>query len=291
MLEFSIIIPCYNCSGFVVNTLDSIKSQSCKKYEIVITDDGSSDNSYDIIENYIKENPQMKIILNRQQNKGIGSARNASIRLSSGNILAFMDDDDIWYPKKLEHMALYYNAHPETDVLSHNVYKRYPNGRKKILPTSNPGDYPFSSLLLKGNTLAVSATSVRREAFERAGYFADSLKGAEDYEMWLRLAQAGCRFGYVDEYLGELARRPDSYSLARISTHLEGVMDVIDKYAGIMLESNKEKSKRIKKAIASRKAGETASSTIKLLRNRDYAAAFRHLKQILQLLFTFHQIY
>jgi glycosyltransferase involved in cell wall biosynthesis len=269
MIKFSIIIPSFNSSAYILKTLGSIKNQTYKDFEIIITDDGSTDNTVAVVEAFKKDNPDLYIIINKQENTGIGYARNASFRLSTGNIVAFLDDDDIWYPERLELMARYLPEHPEVDVLSHKVFKRYPDGSKKVLPTSIPKKDTFRSLLLKGNSLAISATVVRRDAFIKAGCFTEAFPGAEDYELWLRLSSLGCTFGFINEYLGEYTRRPGSFSLARIPIHLESVLGVLDKYSTVLINQNTEPSASIIKAIKKRKLSEKTSSIIKLLRRKD----------------------
>ena len=280
MIKFSIIIPAYNSSNYILKTLTSVKQQSYKNFEIVLTDDGSIDPTVDVVERFKDENPELSILINKQGNKGIGAARNASFHLSTGNALAFLDDDDIWYPERLEEIAKYMNKHPHVDVVSHRVYKRYPDNTKRILPTSIPKKDLFESLLLKGNTLAISATVVQREAFVKVGYFSEEVSGAEDYELWLKLAYQGFRFGFVPQFLGEYTRRPGGFSLARIPVHLASVLSVIDKYGLLLISNHPEKADRIKKAIRSRKVGETISSIIKLCRQGNFKAAKPLLQNI-----------
>ena len=290
MLKFSILIPSYNSAGYILKTLDSVKCQSYTDFELIITDNGSTDATPDIIENYAKENPGLKILLKRQESLGIGKARNEAFRLSSGDIISFLDDDDIWYPDRLYELAQYWQSHPEVDLLSHKVYKRYPDSRLSDLPTEIPKQDCFRTLLFKGNTIAISATSVRREAFVEAGCFRDDLQGAEDYELWLRLAYKGCKFGYLDKYLGEIARRPEGYSLGRIPHHLEGVLRVIDEYSDKLQKEKPSQAKSISIRTRLRKAREAASSTIKLLRKNECKSALKLVRLIMRLLFSFHKV-
>lgn len=97
----SIITASYNCSDFIAETIESILSQTYKNWELLITDDCSSDNSRDVIKSYADKDPRIKL-LELSKNSGAGVARNNSIREARGRYIAFCDSDDRWYPEKLE---------------------------------------------------------------------------------------------------------------------------------------------------------------------------------------------
>lgn len=104
----SIITPSYNCSGFVHETIESILAQTYKNWELLITDDCSSDNSREIISEYCARDPRIKL-LKLDKNSGAGVARNNSIKAAKGRYIAFCDSDDRWYPEKLEKQLLFMN--------------------------------------------------------------------------------------------------------------------------------------------------------------------------------------
>lgn len=97
----SIITPSYNCSAFIGKTIESIQAQSYQNWELLITDDCSTDNSREIIESYIAKDSRIKLF-NLKTNSGAGIARNNSIKEAKGRFIAFCDSDDRWYPDKLE---------------------------------------------------------------------------------------------------------------------------------------------------------------------------------------------
>ncbi|MFA4885827.1 MAG: glycosyltransferase [Desulfotomaculaceae bacterium] len=282
MQKFSVIIPAYNSEKRLVRTLDSVKNQTCKNFEIVITDDGSRDNTTDTIREYIRRNPELEISMSSQPNRGIGAARNNAISRSTGDYLAFLDDDDIWYPDKLEAVAAYLKRHPGTDLVSHRVYKTYPDGRKKKFPNSKPKEPCYDSLLFKGNTLHISATVVNRKAVLQAGGFTeDSSLGAEDYELWLRLAYAGASFGFIESFLGEIASRRDSFSW-NIEYMTSCVLNVLEFNLKFALLKCDKPEMEIRNAIKWRKAGEILSSTVKLCRKNDFRLAGKYLRLLLE---------
>lgn len=282
MLKFSVIIPAYNAEKRIERTLDSVKNQTYRNFEIVITDDGSRDCTAETVRQYMRQNPGLEILLSVQSNRGIGAARNNSISRSAGDYLAFLDDDDVWYPDKLEAVSGYLRRHPGADLVSHRVYKVYPNGRKKNFPNSKPKEPCYQSLLFRGNTLSISATVVSRESLINAGGFTEDLNhwGVEDYDLFLRLAYAGAKFGFLNSHLGEIARRPDSatWSVDRLTKCLLSLIDLNQDYALLKCSVPERK---IKSAIKWRKAREILSSTVRLCRKKD----FRHAGKYIKLLF------
>ncbi|MFH1618112.1 MAG: glycosyltransferase family A protein, partial [Candidatus Margulisiibacteriota bacterium] len=102
MPKFSVIIPLYNGEKYIARALDCVKAQTFKDLEVVVCNDGSPDASADIVNNYIRDNRGLQIKLVSQKNRGLGGARNTAIRNAEGEYMALLDQDDIWYPNKLE---------------------------------------------------------------------------------------------------------------------------------------------------------------------------------------------
>lgn len=115
----SIITPSYNCSRFIGETIESIQAQTYINWELLITDDCSSDNSREIISEYASKDPRIKL-LKLDQNSGAGVARNNSIKEAKGKFIAFCDSDDRWYPEKLEKQLAFMEAND--CVLSYTSY-------------------------------------------------------------------------------------------------------------------------------------------------------------------------
>ncbi|MDE6095658.1 MAG: glycosyltransferase family 2 protein [Muribaculaceae bacterium] len=115
----SIITPSYNCGGFIGETIESILSQTYSNWELLITDDCSSDNSREVIEEYCARDPRIRL-LRLEKNSGAGVARNKSIEAAKGRFIAFCDSDDRWYPDKLEKQLSYMDC--KKCDLSHTSY-------------------------------------------------------------------------------------------------------------------------------------------------------------------------
>ena len=122
--QFSVILTCYNEERFIADAIDSVLNQTYvhRIKEIVVTDDGSKDNSKKIIlqKAHENQNPVIKYIY--QENKGLPSARNTAIQQTSGDYIAILDGDDLWYPNKIEILAKHIDEYPQVGLFYSNSY-------------------------------------------------------------------------------------------------------------------------------------------------------------------------
>ncbi len=223
----SIVVPAYNAEGFVDDALNSIFRQSLSDYEIVIVDDGSTDGTYDRAKDWMKAHPAINGKIIRQENKGIGGARNTGICSSSGTYIAFLDVDDIWLEGKLEHALRCFRTSPSPDLVCHDEWIEE-NGRR--VRRNFCGPYTsYRNLLYKGNTISTSATVVVREKALAVGGFSEDMafNGVEDYDFWLRLAKIDCRIAYLNVVLG-IYRVFGQGITARISEHCQHNLNVVN---------------------------------------------------------------
>ena len=132
-IKFSIIIPAYNAAKFIERALDSVRKQSYGNYEVLVINDGSVDDTEQIIGQYKDKYPKFSINFFSQENKGAGGARNKGIYNANGDYIAFLDADDCWYPEKLEKVNNFLIVHPEIDVLCHNEIEIRDDGKKRLL--------------------------------------------------------------------------------------------------------------------------------------------------------------
>jgi glycosyltransferase involved in cell wall biosynthesis len=199
---FSVVIPAYNAEKLIEEALDSVLKQTFKDYEIIVVDDGSTDNTSGSAEAFLKnKGVNFKVI--RQENKKIGAARNRGIRAAEGLYVAFLDADDVWYPKKLERVFDAFSKMKDVCLVCHDEDVL---GENKKIGKNIYGPYKenmYEYLLFERNCLSTSATVVRREKLFEAGLFSEDLRfnGVEDYELWLRLSKI-CRFYFLHEVLG-----------------------------------------------------------------------------------------
>ncbi|KAF0135199.1 MAG: family 2 glycosyl transferase [Candidatus Saganbacteria bacterium] len=221
-LKFSVITPLYNGARFIRKTLDSALAQTYRNFEIVLVNDESPDDVGSIVKDYIATHPEINFVYVEQKNKGLGGARNTAIRYSSGDIIAILDQDDIWYPEKLEKVAGTYADDPDASIVCHRQYIRQ-NG--KIIGICADGSYEkdmHRKLLFSGNPLSTSATTFKKSVIEKVGYFSEDIKHlhfVEDYELWLRMARQGFKFVFLPDIMGEYIKHDFNYSSASYKSH------------------------------------------------------------------------
>jgi len=208
----SVIIPAYNCARFLPESLESVLRQTFRDFEVIIVDDGSTDNTPAVLESYFKAYPDL-IRYIRKQNGGPASARNAGIQEARGELIAFQDADDIWMPEKLEMQVAYLREHPEAGV----VFTDYAllSGETVLMPSIQsryevPSGMIFEKLLTQ-HFIAMPSVMVRRACLDQVGVFDETLIGAEDYNFYLRLASR-YPFGFVDKLLVKVRSHEDSLS-------------------------------------------------------------------------------
>lgn len=180
----SIIIPNYNQERFVSKAIQSALAQTCPAGEIIVIDDGSTDNSAKIVKSF---GPHIRYFW--QMNKGLAGARNTGIHLSHGDYIALLDADDEWYSNYLERMIGFADQNPDASVFYCQAQAIDPQGN--ILPQVFGGPaLPFQDLyqtLLRANFIIPSTILMRRTAVMQVGLFDQNLRSCEDWDLWLRL--------------------------------------------------------------------------------------------------------
>ena len=183
-MKISVIIPMYNASETIVRVLNSVRNQTLKcDYEILVINDGSKDNSKEIVEKYISENSGSNIILIDQLNGGVSTARNAGLRASKGELIAFLDSDDEWFSDKLEKQLKLLNMNPEIDLLGCAFDGLYLSNT----PDGSLLKININKLIFK-NYFQPSTVIMRRKVFEEIGYFDENQKYAEEGNYFIRIA-------------------------------------------------------------------------------------------------------
>jgi glycosyltransferase involved in cell wall biosynthesis len=198
----SVIIPAYNAAATIAATVESVLAQSYRDFEIIVVDDGSTDRTHEILAGF---GDRVRLI--EQHNNGPAAARNVGARASSGDLLAFLDADDLWRPTMLERAAAALDSDPSASLVYFNALIADSEGVE--LGTSLVGggfDHAPSlhELLTRLWPIMPSAAVVRRGAYERCGGYRDELKGAsfrfEDTDFSIRMREQG-PFIYIAEPL------------------------------------------------------------------------------------------
>jgi glycosyltransferase involved in cell wall biosynthesis len=195
-MKFSVIITTYNYGLFVRESINSVLSQTYKNFELIIVDDGSEDGTREIVSEYVLDE---RVKYFYQDNAGQPKAKNRGISESRGEVIAFLDADDIWESTKLEkQMPLF----ADLDVGVVYSRRKWINpvgievpGNERVLRRGKILDYIFVD-----NFVCFSSSVIRRSYLEQVGFFDESLPMGIDYDLWIRLACV-CKFDFVDEAL------------------------------------------------------------------------------------------
>lgn len=183
----SVIIPAFNAEDFVAETIESVLAQTRAADEIIAVDDGSTDGTLEVLRSF---GPDVAVL--SKPNGGPASARNLAIRHSTGDLLAFLDCDDLWMPEKLEKQIRYLDEHPQTGLLfSEAVMFSESDGKQIDHGTIGWTVDPTFRQLLFGDFIPNSTVVIRRGCVDRVGYLNESrdLIAVEDYEYWMRIAR------------------------------------------------------------------------------------------------------
>jgi glycosyltransferase involved in cell wall biosynthesis len=188
----SIIIPAYNQAHYLAQAIQSALEQTHRDLEVIVVDDGSTDDTAAVVQGLT--DPRVRYL--RQENRGLSAARNTGLRHTGGDFVSFLDSDDQFLPSKLELLLAELDRHPEAGLAAGQAIPVDQAGQ----PIGKVFDKSLSAedvRLLLGNPLHVGSVLLRREWQERVGLFDESLRSYEDWDMWLRLARAGCPMRWV----------------------------------------------------------------------------------------------
>jgi glycosyltransferase involved in cell wall biosynthesis len=198
--------------------IDSVLAQTFDDYEIIVIDDGSSDNTSEVLAAYGD-----RVCVVKQVNQGVSAARNHGIRVARGEFVAFLDSDDEWLPRKLEAQVQYLNSHSDVGFAGCLGYCREEDGTFFSFDENDRPEYEvyrsgsvkrqFLRFLYSPFPQNMSRYIFRRSILEELGGFDLTISGPEDWELFLKLLSHGHRFAYVPEPLVEYHMSPDGISL------------------------------------------------------------------------------
>lgn len=219
---FSVIMPVFNAEKTVAEAVHSILTQSFTNWELVVTNDGSTDSSLDILAAETEKLENVSLL--DQENQGLGAARNAAVQKSSGKWLVFLDADDYWASNKLAELQIAIHSNAAAEVIYHPIMELMPNGlmRKRRFWTVHSN----KELLQKGNPLVPSAVAIKRDVFLKHGGFIKDRDQVEDLMLWFRLFDAGTTFGVIHKPL--TVYRIGSGVTSNLEDHLIKVFRAVD---------------------------------------------------------------
>jgi len=179
----SVIIPTYNRGWILKEAIDSVLAQDFRDFELIVVDDGSTDNTRQILDSYHQD-----LMVVRQPNRGVSAARNRGIAAAGGGLIAFLDSDDLWLPRKLSNQVVFFNSNPEAVInQTEEIWIR--NGVRVNPKTRHhkPSGMIFEPSLALC-LVSPSAVMIKRSLFDEVGLFDEDLPACEDYDLWLRIS-------------------------------------------------------------------------------------------------------
>ncbi len=208
----SVLIPAYNGAPWLRACLESVLAQTYPAHEIIVVDDGSTDDTREVLRSFARH-----ITLLEQRRGGIGAARNRAVAQATGDLLAFLDQDDLWRRDKLEKQVDYAVAHPEVAVIYADAEEFSDRGTvnasflDRFPALRGPGDV-FTAII--DRQVPLMTTTLLRASFlrEHGLSFLESVSGVDDVGLFLEIRARGGRFGWVDEKLARRRIHEHNYS-------------------------------------------------------------------------------
>ena len=246
----SIIIATYNHAKFIEQTIDSVLSQSYYNFELIIVDDGSTDNTNQVVGKY--EDSRIKYILIDHSGRP-ATPRNEGISISKGKYIAFLDSDDLWMPDFLEKSLQYFNIDKNIGVVTSKLY--FINSNSDITyntfhdSIADNEIFGFDKLFFQ-NVVNLSAAIVRRECLEKTGNFNESNKfrGVEDYHLWLRISSE-YKIYFLSQVLGYYRKHEEGISTninQQLANKYNTLIDISKNFPHLIKPINRSAYKQIK---------------------------------------------
>jgi len=198
MQKVSVVLTCYNGARWISAATESILAQTYKNFELVVIDDGSTDNSKEIVSSYLCDERVRYIY---QENRGFSAAVNRGIKEGKGDLIGFVGQDDLWLHNKLEVQVKYLNEHEDVDVFHSNYC--FINSEGKIIKVRDIKIPSFSSrkklieYLFLNNFMGFETVLAKKKCFDEVGFFDERMVAFSDHDIWLRIA-GKFNIAYID---------------------------------------------------------------------------------------------
>ncbi len=222
----SIIIPTRNrAETFLPQAIRSVVAQTYANWEMFVVDDASTDNTASVVALFAHNDPRIRYL--RAQGKGPGMARKIASQQISGEYLAFLDDDDVWLPDKLDIQMGYFNQHPEVALLYTKAIVIDGQNKSCGEKPSGPATRTFQDLIER-NAIVLSSALVRRSSFEKVGGFDGYISPSEDYYLWLRISRL-YPIAYLEQSLVHYRRHQTNFSSQAAWKRLQKAVEIFER--------------------------------------------------------------
>ena len=210
--KVTIVLPSFNRGNLLKKSIESILNQTYTNFELIVVDDGSTDNTESVVDK-IKKKDKRVIYLKHMKNMGASAARNSGIRIAKGEFIAFQDSDDIWKPNKLEKQMEIFEKTSEKTAVVYTGFLKILNTKKIYFPPPyirGKEGYIYNSLL-KENFITTQTILIRRNVFKEIGIFDEQLPRLQDWDLFLRISKS-FEFKFINEPLVIVKVTKDSIS-------------------------------------------------------------------------------
>ncbi|WP_339136098.1 MAG: glycosyltransferase family A protein [Candidatus Electrothrix sp. GW3-4] len=231
----TVVVPVFNRSKLILSSLESIRHQLFRPLEIIVVDDGSTDDTVKVVQKWSELyniTGEFSIKCIKQKNQGANAARNRGIEEATGEFIAFLDSDDLWMPKKLEKQILALRSNHSIGGIYCGLRHFDINTQKraKVVPKNYPEGYLLRQLLIQDVTEPTSCWVVRKECFKKTGLFDITLPARQDWDMWIRLA-THFHIGSIPEILVEQGEHTGERVRSNPQREITAHQIIFEKYA------------------------------------------------------------
>ena len=267
----SIIMPAYNSSRWISDSIQSVFEQNYVQWELLIVDDGSTDNTKNIVKDFLNDK---RIKYFYQDNYGPAVARNLGISKASGKYLAFLDSDDLWKPNKLELQLNYLKNNPDC-CLIHTNYSTFESNTQNSKPFRQTpwfSNWDENERLLMFDTIGTLTVFTKTQLIKNLGGFRNDFHGTEDWDLWIRVSKEG-----------KISKLHDNTAYYRI--HPEGISQSFDKH---LIELDKVYNQHVFESKIHNKIKYAANSVYSFRKAKKYFINKNYLYFIKNLFFAIY---
>tara|TARA_R110000850_G_scaffold264954_2_gene394288 strand:- start:5781 stop:6671 length:891 start_codon:yes stop_codon:yes gene_type:complete len=268
----SIITPTYNRADFIAEAVQSVLDQTYPNFEHLIVDDGSTDNTREVLSPFLAD-PRFRYF--DQENQGQSVARNLALEHARGEFVCFLDSDNVWLPIHLASQLAAFQETPDVDIVCGDGITIDEQGNELSRKNIKRHSGYIAFQMLKDNCVGMNTTLARRKCFDEMGGMSGKRRVADDYDLWLKFSSR-YRFRYVPRYLAYYRVMDDQISsnkAARFETNESIIQDFRQNYPEALTEAQFDEAFAF---FYSRKARYLAQSGYRWLAIRNIAKALKY---------------